>query len=585
MAFLRGSLCLAAVVALAGCKEDLEDQLAALEAEQTEIQERIAGVEDEALRDGFNGVYRMMYWMRESRLRAQEPPEEVQYTSPELALVEDYGSPAEMAWVYLDTLAVERSWTGTVIPIEAFDPPAGSEMIWQSVTLEDGRQIPVKRQQDYDDTDPGLQAIFDGSWLRILYNLEGTTPEDASFAAQVQGVFQGDLPEEMLRAEFGPGDIGETRQVGAYEVTFEAQEDHQVFVRVARSDGAPPEIETSAIYIEARDETEQYLSRSTGSWGNPEQMETLTGILDGLLEAAQAGDLAEADLDALVDAELAERGMAAPVALYGVGGFRGIPQDVTVTLLPPEGGAQMYETVVLDVLDFDLLDESGTLPDIPLGGPVYQGGGFSALLDAAPVEIPADQIADGIEPRQSEYSANVAFDYPSTVSGMFLDAFDRYDHDDDVVETVFLDAAGEPITVGEEAFDWTVNRVEYEIAAFPVRPERVRGELLVNTMPQITRQRLAGDALPDWLSIDGNRLILESEDVPNGSSVWRYYARSGGRYLKPFKSLTYRDEGTGKLRLVEFHYGQIEEVELFRRGPIVQVPYAFDVELVIPEES
>ncbi|MFQ6553235.1 hypothetical protein AAD018_012940 [Aestuariibius insulae] len=584
MRFFKGPLCLMAVIALAGCEEDLEDQLAALEAEEAEVRTRIATIEDEALREGFNGTYGMLYWIKSRRLQSQMPPETVQYTSPEITIVEDYGSTSEMVQIYLETLAAELSFTGAAVPIEAFDFPLDSQLTWETVILEDGRRIGIGTE--YDNTDPSIQGVFDGTWVRVIYNAEGTTPEDASLAGQIEGRFEADLPGAVLEAEFGPRDIGETQKIGPYEVTFTAQEDHQVFVQIERTDGEPVDLETDAIFIEARDETGQHLFRSSGSWGHPEQIEAMVEILDGLLEQALSGDLQDAEVEALIDEAMTESGMMAPDLYHGSAGFNGIPRDVSVTILAPDGGEMLSELVVLDVVDFDALDEVQTLPGIELGGPVYLGEQVAARLASEPFEIPADEIAGAITPRQNGYSAQVAFDYPDAVSGLFLDVFSRYELEDEAVEATFVDASGDPIALGEDAYDWTINRIEYDLEQFPVTPERVQGQFIVKTMPGIERERLGADVLPDWLEMDGNRIITSFNKVPGNVQVqYRHFARSGGRFLKPFKTVNYSDEAAASRRQVEFYYGQVDEIELFTAGPIVEVPYAFDVELVIPEQN
>lgn len=567
----------AALLLVSACKEETADALSRVHQEWTDRAAKIELIKDTKSRENFDQMARFLQFMEISRIEAKTPPKATRYTTSALARLEDYTNPAEMAEVFLGTLIIE-TFSNSLKLQEAFSYPLPYEMDLNGVRLADGQIVTVS--EAYFPERAEIQAVRPGSLIDMVYDPSGAVPEGQALPTHVSGTFTAELPGAVLQVEFGANESGKTRQVGDYSVTLVKVDGHQVAVEIARIDGGMPEIDTALIYIEARDQTGQFLDDRGSGWGDPEDFNKLIKALDVALDAAVKGTLVEADPDTLFEKISEIGGLEDSKEIYGEVDFLGTPDRVRVTMLAPAGGERISREITLSVLALERFRYAETPDVIAVSGPVYNHGIEAALRDL-PVDLTAKEIATGISVVHSEYGNSLTFNYPDVQSDIFIDGFSRFENNDpSLLSLTFLDAKGEPITVTDEgAYEFTVNRIEYDPARFSHPPIRVTGQVPVQRLTGITRVAYAPDDLPKGLSIKGNMLLIDPEVFPTVGEEIRLFATNGeGRFLSLLHEESIQTE-SGIRQKTQYYYGEIGGVVLLERGGIETLSYVFEAVL------
>ncbi len=573
-------LALIAAVAITACKDDVESQLAALDAAHEARREQVQKIPDAEARDTFAFLTRILHQIATSYIEIQTPyVGPTRYTQPVLQRLTDYGSADELAEVFAGSIWAELTYTASVDFQLPFLNPLPHQLTWTSVTLSDGREIAIT--QDYDATSADIQAVETSFDIRIIYAPDGKIPEDAPLATTLTGQFEQQMPQAVLNTVFGANDTGDTRQLDEFDVKLVAAEDHLVKVQISRSDGAEITLDDDAIFIEARDETGAYLRSYRSSWGDPEQLRAAVGVFDDLIEAAIDGTLDDMSEKAL-SAEMTKRiGSDQSGRLYGQVGFAGIVDQVEITILPPGDNPVTYtQQVTRPTPPLSGWIRDTEIPDIAVVGSVYDYE-TEILLASAQIDINPAEVSQAINVQHGDLQSIVRFEYPDTLSGIFLDTFDRYDDDaDDQIVVTFYDSANNPIDPDRsDAFEFTINRVEYDLALFPTPPARVAGQFPVRVMTDMPREIFVKDTDPDAVRITGNQVHISRELFRNWDSNYHVIARDDAG--RPLAKITTQDvDTTTEARPKIYHfYGQVAEVEFLKRGQIETVIYTFDTAL------
>ncbi len=574
------SLISATLFLLTACKEETADAISRVHQEWADRVAKIELIKDSGTRENFSRMARFLEFMEVSRIEAAVPSKTTRYTTSALARLEDYANPAEMAKVFLGALVIE-TFSNSLKLQEAFSYPLPYEMDLNGVQLADGQVVRVS--EEYFPERPEIQAVRASSLIEMVYDPSGAVPEGQALPTHVSGTFTTELPGAVLQVEFGANESGKTREIGDYSVKLVKMDGHQVAAEIARIDGAMPKIETGSIYIEAQDETGRFLDDRGSGWGDPEDFSKLTKALDVALEAAIKGKLIEADPDVLFEKISKIGGLEEAKEIYGEVDFRGTPDRIRVTLLAPAGGEHISREIILPVLALEGFRYAETPDVIAVSGPVFNHG-IEAVFRDLPIDLTAKEIVTGISIEHSGYANSLSFNYPDVQSDIFIDGFDRFDDlDMPLLNLAFLDANGDPVTAtDDEAYEFTVNRIEYDPALFSSPPVRVTGVVPVQRLTSMSRVDYAVDDLPETLIIKGNMLLIRGDEMSGlDDENLALFARDGdGRHLLMLHQEILKAEGNDGLRqIVQYYYGDIGGVTLLSRGEIETLPYAFDAAL------
>lgn len=344
------------------------------------------------------------------------------------------------------------------------------------------------------------------------------------------------------------------------------------------ADGSSPTIESDAIFVEATDATGAYLDSFSSSWGNPDDLGAAMPVFDELIQAVIDGDIDDLSEEALNQEMFARTGLDGPTSLLGHIGFRGTVDAVEVTLLlPSTDGEELSQIITLPALDTTEFLK-GPIPDIPTRGAVYDHE-RTTFLATVPIDIDPATVNTAIIPQHDAFQELVSFNYPYVISDLFIGIYDRYDDDaEDQIVVTFLDSSGNVITVPEDAFEFTINRVEFDVTQFPTPPARVTGQFPVVVMTDMPRETYDASTNPDAIEISGNQVVrIERSQFRNwdtGNEL--VLARdASGQLLKKLTILNISSPGEERVS-VHYFYGEVAEVELLKRGNRETVIYSFD---------
>lgn len=577
----RIATALTVTIALTGCKDDIESQLAALQEARDARIAKVKQISDPAARDTFGFMTSMLYQIQAGYIESRRPyTDGTQYTQPTLRRLQDYGSPVDMAQTFAGSLWAKLDFTQAVDVEEPFAFPLQHELVWERITLSDGTVLPISR--DYDPESNEIQAIDTNFDYRVIYNSDGGLPEGAALPASIAGQFNTMLPSAVLTVTFDASNAGDTQDIGNYSVKLVEAEDHLAVVEISNSDGTAVTLDSDHVIVEAMDETGGYLDSFGSSWGNPEQLQNALAAFDELIQAAVDGTIDDFSDDAIEAEMLARAGLDMQEKLHGQIGFRGSIDKVEITLMPP-GDLAYTETVTLPALAFSGQIEGPNIPEIPVTGTVYDHA-RAAFLDNTPVDIDPSDINTAIVAEHDNFRDSVRFNYPDVVSNLFVDAFRRYDEDAGDAFAMFFDASGDRIIATDpDAFDLTVNRVEFDPALFPTPPARVTGQFPVLIMSDIGREVFEPDTDPDALTIVGNQVRVDRNQFRNWDGNHEVLARDASGQL--LKTITIQGVSSDDDRRLQVHYfyGDVARVELLKSGPTEMVLYNFDAAIDLSE--
>jgi len=562
---------------LAACKENPADALARIESEWQIREAKIEQIKDEDTRKNFDRLAGFLHFMEKSGIEAQLPPTVTDYTDSELTRLYDYANAKEMAEVFAGAITVEDGYAGGLRPDLPFSYPFLHSLEWTSLTFSDGGELPIVAE--YDPALDEIQVVQEGSGVQVVYDPTGAIPEGSAKPTLLKGVFETQLQGAPLVVKFAENQVGQTRLVGDYAVTLLKREGHLIAVEVSRIDGAKPEIETEAIYIEARDKTGRFLDYRSRGWGDPKEFALMIKAMDLAISKAISGEIKESDPDALMEIIAKTGNLKEPSKLYGEVDFEGTVQDVQVTILTPADANAFVQEIVVPVANSDLYINADEPPARNVAGPVYSHG-IEKMLHELPNDLEPEEIQTMISLEHSDYDNVVHFNYPDVLSAIFIDGFSRFVDDEDQVLLTFLDASGAPVkSDGKGAYRFTINRIEYDPARFAIPLARVSGRVFVRRLKGVTRATYSEDTLPNGMRINGNMLLISKQEYTRWQSDYAVFAvDSKGRYLTMFdkKSLTVSTDEKFEVR---YYYGDIAGIELFQRGETETLPFDFDIAL------
>lgn len=573
------ALSLVVILALTACKEDVDSQLAKIDSQRDMRIEQISAIANPETRNALSYLADLFHYIQTGYVEAQKTYDgPTVYAEPQLKRLNDYNSVAEMAEIFTGSLWANRIYAGDLDLIPPFNYPLPHQLTWETAVLADGSEIMVT--DEYDPTSDKLQAIFHFGDVRVVYSPEGGTPADASPISGIRGTFETHLPEVVLKTVFNHDEVGKTKALGDYLVKLVGAKDHLAIVEVTTADGAMPPFENKAVVIEALDETNTHLDRSSSSWGDPEVFKAAQPTLDKLIQAAVDGEIENLEEDALF-AEITEQtGPKAQTSLYGQITFRGQIDKLEITLLEPEKDSAPYrKTLELTAIEFPGLIDGPDIPSLSVEGTVYDHDAETFFV-TAPTDIETARVHSAITPEFDSYQSLVRFNYPEVISNVFLDAFDRYDGDAEQIAVSFLDNQNNPIEpTNKDAFEFTINRIEFDPTLFPAPPARVIGQFPVHVMQSIERDTYTSTTRPEAVAIVGNQVRIARNSFRNWDSDFHLIAwDEQGKLLKQVtaQGVTQPEDARTK---VYYFYGNVAEVELLKAGPIETAIYEFDTPL------
>lgn len=570
---------------LAGCEKSIEEELEALGEERQAFGARLAEIEDEALRGDLQGLARTYFLVRKIRLENSKPPEETGYGEPPFALLGDYADIAEMTESFLGGLIANNEPSNfsneDIDVLRPFALPFAHELTWDEVVLADGAVIPIREERDPEATE--VHAAAYGEDLYVYYP-EGI---EKSLPRRLRGRFAASLPRDLLRFDFADKTSGSPDQAGeqageqaGYEATLVAREGHFATVEIRRLDGAALEIEGDDLILAARDEAGRSLDDKGNTTGPAELVEVFGSALERALEAALGGGAEREAIKADFEREMEAFGEKHAGTYRKTTFFRGQVAALEVFLVDRAQAEAVERDLDLPLQALKDPREANTpLRDIAPQAVVYDYNlGF--LEDGMAPELRPEEVQAAIKVEQRPYYGSkpgeLRFAYPEVMSDLFLGSAFRFG---DIENLTFHDADGQPVTPAagaEAAYSVNLTRIEYEGKKFSAPPVRVTGSLPVRILPELKQSRLERGALPDGIEIEGNRVIVTSEDYRQEALI---YARAAdGRFLKEITAIDYRYDDAATKR-VYYYYGAPQAVELLERGRSETVDYAFDVKL------
>ena len=563
------------------CDTDPASNLADVVASWDARTEKVAQIKDEKLQQDFQEIVQLFRFMEVGRAEALVPPTQTSYDTSDLAVIFDYETPVQMTEVFMGAMTFDKRTSSSFTAKLPFDYPFTYSLVWEAVKFRDGQVVALS--EEYDAESKAIQAVEEHGSIHLVFDPSGAIPEGQEMPTSIQAHFSTHIPTDLLIVNFAKNEVGKTHKIGDYAITWVKKNGHSAEFEIARLDGKAIDFETNAVYIEAFDETGGLLSWSGRAWGNPDDTKQIVKAIDTLLEQALSGEISisPANSDDLFEMATERADIEEPNSIYNEMNYRGMINTMKVTIvLPSDTSLEKDIDIPISLLESYMDGDAPVL--VSIAGPVYDHN-VEALLNDLALDIEADNISEVIYPRQNDYNNNINFEYPEVLSDMFIDGFSRFIYEEpDLVSIRFFDAGGTEITSDkEEAFKFTIDRIEIDPSLFSTPPKRVSGHLPVRRMLNMDHESYPLSALPNGMVVQDNMLLITPSrlDDDNYDSGYKVYVTDAkGRYLRKLEDISLRDKER-TLTKVSYYYGQIAGVKMFKPGEIEVISYEFDVEI------
>lgn len=557
--------------------------------------------------------------------------EKVEYTQPEFFHLNQYSDRDAMTEAYLQSLVAVNSWDHDACMRYSNE---------QGFTLNPGFEFPFRYWLTYTDMvldngdtlsfsstangEPGSGDIID---MRKEFCFAEARSEKSPRPVAVKGEFYAELPEQIVNFELSAEDAGNTLEKEGFLVkVLEFSEDYYV-VEISIEDGTDPAklFKNEDILAEAVTDGGDYLaSRAT----QREPMSEVYQENDLLEEAIAKAKKGNVDLEAVKkEFEAWQKDVKEVRAgkIYLARAFNGqVDKGLLTLMVYGEESQKVERKLELAVLDAPYsrtyqidLDE---LPELETTAPVYND---RLPVTASRAELTEQEIADsmallhfpgyefekqkqqGIEP-----TGVINWFYPNVQSDVFIESGNRVAASA-MAGHKFFDENNEPVQDAAEvelkksgnlkntdlgniefAYDFKAHSIEYYPERFTAKPVRFKAALPVLIAPNLTKESYAKDELPQGVSLNGNRLIIDYAEFEPRETIKRkayeqerrrneVFVKDSKGYLKEIKrqSLLFAHGRNEPPVDVYYFYGEPETFEIWYTGDVKMVDYKVDIDL------
>lgn len=600
--------------------EQKEAALAELQQKRKERKEKIQTIEDKALFEALEGeefiahrnIYRTIkfdekpaqYFYVEPFKASYIGPLGRPYTADRFKRLKDYESPQKLLDIYRNNfVASTASREGQWFQVrEPFAFPFRSQLQFTQVVMDNGD---VKALPDL------LDWVAQTDEIRYdperFYFKEPRTEDDPQ-PVKLLGDVETELPKDVLQFEFKASEVGKTLEQRGYSVTLVKAGDFNYDIKIEVPDDQAMPLRDEDIIGEALSPTERELQLRMDTTLQSDYHERMGEWLDEIIERALRGEV-DAETVRTEGNNLHDKlSVGEGSVLHKAFSFMGPVATARVTLLPRKKTRDKVTHKIEIPIHFlgqqdnsDEIDLS-TLPDIDLDGPVY---------DERPkqrVDLTEEEMKQLIDIRyeksrhlpEYQHTERIYLKYPPVQSQLFISSSDRYHFNLEpkfkrviLTEMVkFFDDADETIELTrdkDEIFSFTTYGFAYTPEYMPESPARIKAHIPVLTAPDIVKKSYSADNLPDGMSLDDNRLVVDysvftPEETLDGTRLNtklrnRIFAKNAEqKYLQPFENVILLEREDGEPVHVFYYYGQPESIELWYRGETKVVDFNLDVE-------
>lgn len=541
-------------------------------AELDTLQNRMRAVEDPEILEQLFGANFEYVSARKLELARAYPSNDIGYTPHELAVVDQYTSLTAYAESYIG--GVMGVWSEGFTPntIEIRKPfiyPFNTRSTLKTVTLTDGQTLQITEQDE-------TTALETQAHRNSYDDVEFKAPEGVTISTPASVLLEVEVtvPSNIATLRFDDVAIGDAQVYDIFKVTVTDLTDQYAQVTVSREDGNAIDGSPLRIEVEARDSSGHPISREQQFSGNLQEHErTIAAINESILLAENADDADRAKVE-----ELFEDGPN----LIASSSFQGKVVSLDVYIVDHRSAQKI--TRELDLAVLDLPKYRDTPQEIPFDTEVIDPR-LLILTDGTPDVFAPGEIKQIVSIWQDR--ASVDFALPPRVSDLFISGHDRIEQNGD------LDFGWANRNIPHDDWDlYNVNsmRIDFIPEAFPKTPRHVSGDVAVNILDLITRERLALDALPDGISVLGNRITVSgafygpvtgniggfasSHDDNIQSTIKVIALNPEGRPLERFFRA---DHTVDEDRQANFYYhGKPSSIMLLRRGALSETVLPVD---------
>jgi len=590
------------VLSLCSCSQSLEEKIKALEKEKDAFNKKVATIKNDSLRQSAKEFGSMLFWLKEIDLQNQEAPKDTAYQENPFLVIDDYPSMDILSKSYLNSIIVETN-NDVISKRELkihfpFELPFQQKINWSNVGFSNTNVVPVKEEAE--ENVDALQVVktnWNGVPAMDIYYPERIDISSVR-PVNLSGHIEALIPRKVLQFKFSAGESGGTKTQDGISVRLKKMNGHVVSVEVTnphKNDPALNANETPLVKIMAMDETKQYLYQN-GSFTGPEDlMDYYDKILNKIIAKPENVKVLEKEVEAEEKKFEEKHKNKGYYTTY----YKGTVTDVVVYVLDYSKATKVSQDLNLRAYTFGNLSNT-PIAEIPIPVTVYDPA-IASLLNQKPelkeselklVGIKQQAYEKKTEAPAYEEPAKFSFEYPKTLSSLFINDFGRYG---ELKSLSFFDAKGgkkielpkDSLDLDNEYFEgpgkpwveYQVNRIEYNPSKFPVTPKFVTGNIEMR-LADVKKSSYTTAQLPQGITIAGNKLIINRSQINDDS---RFYVKDKtGKYLKELTTI-YHSNGSGfdlSKTDVHYFYGIPQTIERYEPGEGKMVNHTFELELL-----
>ena len=576
--------------------EQRHEALTELEEKREPRIERIRQIEDDALSYELENVEFYLFHSMRGDISFDDKTSALAYTGPRFLRLNDYTSPQAMLDVYLSNfIGISMLPEGRrFVPTPPFRFPFDHSLRYTYVVMDDGEKMPLP------DIARGQINTDDIRYTPDQFEFFRSRSDDDALPVTVLAEFTTELPDDVIQFEFSASDVGKTIEQDGYAVTLRRFTEfaYDVEIEVPKDQVLP--LRDWDIVGEAKATNQRHVEVRAEKRLQADFYTQQEAWFDDIIARALRGEVDLDTMKAEQDALHERLSTAEGTTLHKAYAFFGSIETARISILPrTQADGSTQHSLEIPVYkrpggDFGL----DAVPEMPVEGPVYLHWPLEqADLTAEDMQRMVRVSYDTKDPDHPlwKHSEQVYLHYPSVQSKLFISAFDRYDTRQGAETVRFYDAEGELIELPDrdDLFRFSSEGFAYNPHYLPTWPVRMTARLPVLTAPDPVKQSYPADDLPEGISLQGNRLMVDYErfspeeklnrrDLPT-SQLNRFFVKDDSqRYLSQFVDIIEVKRDGGEPIQVLYFYGQPTTVEIWYQGETEVVEFDMDLELRDP---
>lgn len=573
--------------------EQRSEALAELEKKREPRIEKIRRIEDDALSYELENIEFYLFNNIRNDLYFDDNTYGPIYRSERFFRLHDYADPQAMLDIYLNSfIGISMLPEGRrFVPSPPFRFPFDHSLRYTYVVMDDGEKMPLP------DIARGQINTDDIRYTPDQFEFFNARSEEDTLPKKVLAEFTTELPGDVLQFQFNASDVGKTIEQGGYAVTLRSltESTFDVDIEVPKDQAFP--LRDWDIVGEAKAASGRYVELRTEKKLQADYYTRQEAWLDDVIERALRGEIDLDEMNAEHEALHQRLSHAEGANLHKAYSFLGSIETAQVSILPRARADNSSQHRIEIPMYKRPLDDFGldAVPEMPVEGPVYQHWPHEqADLTAKEMQRMIRVRYETKDPDHPlwHYSEQVYLNYPSVLSRLFISAFDRYQSREGAETVRFYDAEGELIELPDrdDLFRFSSEGFAYNPHYLPTWPVRMTARLPVLTAPNPVKHSYPADELPEGISLQGNRLMVDYErftpeeklnrrDLPT-SQLNRFFVKDDSqRYLSQFADIIEVKRDDGEPIQVLYFYGQPTTVEIWYQGETEVVEFDMDLEL------